>query len=57
MLNNPKTMHPAIGCHAHFCNHKIWMQTICVEHIEQIAKEKYHTQCLITIANHSSLHK
>jgi Rieske Fe-S protein len=40
-----------------FCNHKIWMQTICVEHIEQIVKEKYHTQCLITIANHSSLHK
>jgi hypothetical protein len=40
-----------------FWKHKIWMQTICVEHIEQIVKEKYHTQCLITIANHSSLDK
>jgi hypothetical protein len=25
------------------CKHKIWMQTICKEHIEQIVKEKYHT--------------
>jgi hypothetical protein len=40
-----------------FCDHKIWMQTICKEHIEQIVKEKYQTQCLITIANHSSFHK